>query len=61
MELLEQYSIFRSGTEEQRLEAAKIISAYMIQYISSNTAEKERQLDEQKGGLTYEKDTYPRN
>jgi len=37
IDLLYQYSIFRSGTMDQKLNAAKAIGAYMIKYISSNT------------------------
>ena len=37
IDLLYQYSIFRSGTDKQKLNAAKAVGAYMIKYISSNT------------------------
>jgi len=37
IDLIYQYSIFRSGTDKQKLNAAKAIGAYMIKYISSNT------------------------
>ena len=37
IDLLYQYSIFRSGTMDQKLNAAKAIGAYMIKYICSNT------------------------
>lgn len=37
LDLLYQYGVFRSGTKEQKLDAAEAIGAYMLQYISQNT------------------------